>query len=93
MDEFIYYNNLFDYYGELLTDVQVNYFKAYYCDNLSLGEIADEYSVSRNAVSKCLKDVKDKLDYYEGVLKLYNNNVKIKNIVSDDVFNSIIDYI
>ena len=29
MDNIIYYNSLFDYYGELLTPTQINYFKAY----------------------------------------------------------------
>ena len=61
MDNIIYYNSLFDYYGELLTPTQINYFKAYYYDNLSLSEISDEYNVSRNAISKTLKEVKDKL--------------------------------
>ena len=45
MDDIIYYNALFDYYGELLTSTQINYFKAYYCDNLSLSEISTEYNV------------------------------------------------
>ena len=44
MDNIIYYNSLFDYYGELLTPTQINYFKAYYYDNLSLSEISDEYN-------------------------------------------------
>ena len=46
---------LFDYYEKLLTDSQKNYFMEYYFDNLSLSEIADNFSVSRNAVSKDLK--------------------------------------
>ena len=39
MKKEIYYNNLFDYYGELLTEKQQEYFKYYYFDNLSLSEI------------------------------------------------------
>ena len=29
MDELVYYNELFDYYGELLTEKQKEYFKFY----------------------------------------------------------------
>ena len=71
MDELVYYNELFDYYGELLTEKQKEYFKFYYFDNLSLSEIAEENNISRNAVSKTLKEVKEKLDYYENILNLY----------------------
>ena len=60
MDELVYYNELFDYYGELLTEKQKEYFKFYYFDNLSLSEIAEENNISRNAVSKTLKEVKEK---------------------------------
>ena len=78
MDELVYYNELFDYYGELLTTKQKDYFKFYYFDNLSLSEIAEENKISRNAVSKTLKEVKEKLDSYESILKLYSNKNKIK---------------
>ena len=55
MEEIIYYSALFDYYQNLLTDVQRKYFEDYYFNNLSLQEIADSYDVSRNAISKTLK--------------------------------------
>ena len=93
MDDIIYYNALFDYYGELLTSTQINYFKAYYCDNLSLSEISIEYNVSRNAISKTLKEVKEKLDYYETKLNLYHNKLKIKTQNSENEFARINKYI
>lgn len=93
MDNIIYYNSLFDYYGELLTSTQINYFKAYYYDNLSLSEISDEYNVSRNAISKTLKEVKDKLDYYESKLHLHQNKETITNLLTEQEVNKIIDYI
>ena len=68
MDNVFYYNDLFDIYGELLTDKQKDYFKAYYFDNLSYGEIAEKYSVSRNAVFKQLKMGTDKLEELEQLL-------------------------
>lgn len=93
MDELVYYNELFDYYGELLTEKQKEYFKFYYFDNLSLSEIAEENNISRNAVSKTLKDVKEKLDYYESIMKLFLNKNKIKNILSTEEFNKIEEYL
>ena len=93
MDELVYYNELFDYYGELLTEKQKEYFKFYYFDNLSLSEIAEENKVSRNAVSKTLKEVKEKLDSYESILKLYSNKNKIKEIISSEEFNKIEEYL
>lgn len=93
MDDIFYYNSLFDYYGALLTTTQINYFKAYYCDNLSLSEISIEYNVSRNAISKTLKEVKEKLDYYEDKLSLYKNKQEILNLLPENDINLIINYI
>ena len=60
----LHYVELFDYYGELFTDKQKEYFIDYYFNNLTLQEIADNNSVSRNAVHKNIKDILQKLDYY-----------------------------
>ena len=48
MKDVLYYNELFDLYGELLTEKQRSYFKDYYFDNLSFSEIANNNQVSRN---------------------------------------------
>lgn len=93
MEEIIYYSALYDYYQNLLTEVQRKYFEDYYFNNLSLQEIADTYNVSRNAISKTLKEIKEKLDYYESNLKLYDNKNKIKDILSEEELNKIEKYI
>lgn len=41
---------LFDFYGELLTDRQKEFFDLYYNEDLSLAEIAENYSISRQGV-------------------------------------------
>lgn len=77
----IYYVELFDYYGELFTSKQKEYFIDYYFNNLTLQEIADNNGISRNAVHKNIKDILKKLDYYEEKLSLYNNRKKILKIL------------
>ena len=83
MDRKIYVNNLYDYYGELLTDKQKKYFEEYYFNDLSLGEISSNMDVSRNAVHNQLKSALDRLEFYEGVLHLYEKSLKIKGLIKD----------
>ena len=73
---------LFDYYGDLLSDSQKNYFESYYFDNLSLSEIGENYNVSRNAVSKDLKLATEKLNNYEDKLKIISRDDKLRKLAS-----------
>ena len=73
---------LFDYYGDLLSDSQRNYFESYYFDNLSLSEIGENYNVSRNAVSKDLKLASEKLNNYEDKLKIISRDDKLRKLAS-----------
>lgn len=75
------YSYLFDYYDELFTNKQKEYFIDYYFNNLTLQEIADNNGVSRNAVHKNIKEILLKLDYYEEKLNLYKNKIKIEKII------------
>ena len=72
MEEVIYYNNLYDLYGVLRTDTQKKYFEDYYFNNLSLGEMAENYGVSRNAIFKQLHISTKKLEEYEEKLQFFN---------------------
>jgi len=81
MEKMIYLNSLFDIYGNLLTDKQCIYFKEYYFNNLSYGEISEKYSITRNAIYRQLKLIEEKLLFYEEKLKLYNKKQKIDDII------------
>ncbi|MDD4035762.1 MAG: sigma factor-like helix-turn-helix DNA-binding protein [Bacilli bacterium] len=72
---------LYDFYSELLTEKQRDYFIYYYFNNLSLGEISENLKVSRNAVHKQLRVIESKLLTYEEKLKLYEKSKKIDNII------------
>lgn len=63
-------NTLFDFYGSLLTGKQQSILGMYYQDNYSLGEIAAELEVSRQAIYEHLKRAEQALADYESKLGL-----------------------
>lgn len=91
MEDTIYYIELFDFYGSLLSPKQKSYFYDYYFDNLLLEEIAENDHVSKNAVSKEIIKAKSKLDYYEENLHLWQKDKKIKQEFANerDILNRI----
>lgn len=93
MEEVVYYNKLYDMYGELLTDTQKKYFEDYYFNNLSYSEMSETYGVSRNAIFKQLKFVTNKLIEYEDKLKLLDKINKISEIISSKVSKEEMDKI
>lgn len=72
---------LYDYYGELLSETQREYFESYYFDNLSLSEISENDGKSRNAIHKCIKSSSSKLYEYEDKLKLYEKRCKLEKVI------------
>ena len=72
---------LYDFYNTLFSDKQKLYFEEYYFNNLSLGEISDNYSLSRNAIHKMIKSMVEKLEYYEDKLKLYEKSIELTKII------------
>ncbi|HWO77927.1 MAG TPA: putative DNA-binding protein [Bacillus sp. (in: firmicutes)] len=63
-------NYLYDFYQALLTPKQRNYMSLYYLDDFSLGEIAEEYQISRQAVYDNIKRTEAMLEEYEEKLLL-----------------------
>jgi len=73
-------NYLFDFYQSLLTQKQKSYMSLYYLDDFSLGEIAEEFEVSRQAVYDNIKRTEAMLEEYEeklGLLKKFQERKKI----------------
>ncbi|UQS85341.1 putative DNA-binding protein [Apilactobacillus apisilvae] len=66
-------NSLFEFYRPLLTDKQTNYVQLYYADDYSLGEISEEFNVSRQAVYDNIKRTEVILENYEKQLYLYKD--------------------
>jgi predicted DNA-binding protein YlxM (UPF0122 family) len=61
---------LLDAYGELLTVKQRTFLKHYYEEDLSFGEIAREYGVSRQAIFDSVKHGEESLEQFEKVMRL-----------------------
>jgi len=83
MEKKLYLTILYEYYKDLLTEKQKEYFEDYYFDNLTLSEIASNNDVSRNAIHKQIKDVESKLLEYEEKLKLYEKSEKINKLIEN----------
>ena len=81
MEDVIYFNELYDLYGCLLTDKQREYFEDYYFNNLSFSEMAENYDVSRNAIFKQLHITTDKLKEYEEKLQLLKKRNELEKII------------
>ncbi|WP_432359385.1 putative DNA-binding protein [Sporosarcina sp. UB5] len=74
-------NFLYDFYQTLLTEKQRVYMQLYYLDDLSLGEIAEEYGVSRQAVYDNVRRTEAMLEDYEKKLKLFSKFQKRVEII------------
>src|SRR5699024_11608439 len=64
-------NFLFDFYQTLLTPKQRTYMDMYYLEDYSLGEIAEHFKVSRQAIYDNIKRTEIMLEEYEQSLQLY----------------------
>ena len=76
-----YFILLYDLYGGLLTPKQQNIFDLYYQNDYSIGEIAEELEISRQAVFDALKRSESILKDYEQKLALAAKEIYRKSIV------------
>jgi uncharacterized protein len=78
---------LYDFYGQLLTEKQREFWELYYHQDLSLGEIAEEFGVSRQAVFDLLKRTEKILIDYELKLVLVSKYMlereKIEQVIDN----------
>ncbi|MHC0037194.1 putative DNA-binding protein [Pseudoneobacillus sp. C159] len=75
-------NYLYDFYQSLLTEKQQSYMSLYYLDDYSLGEIAEEYEVSRQAVYDNIKRTETMLEEYEAKLLLFSKFLERKKLIT-----------
>ena len=82
MEDKIRQGFLYDFYGELLNEHQREVYESYIIEDLSLSEIADEVSMSRQGVHDLIKRCNKKLQMYEDKLHLVDKFLHIRDDVS-----------
>ena len=75
-------SQLYDFYKDLLTEKQRDYFEMYYFFDNSLGEIASDNNLSRNAIYDNIKKTCKILTDYESKLHLLEKYEKRLEIIS-----------
>mgnify|MGYP001212017356 FL=1 len=83
LEKTLRFNYLFDFYHNLLTEKQKKYMELYYLEDLSLSEISEVFSVSRQAVYDNIKRTESMLESYEEKLKLYEKFQKRSKIIEE----------
>ena len=68
---------LLDFYGEALDSHTKEILKAYYEDDLSLAEIAEDEGISRQGVRHIIKKGEEQLEFFESALKLAKRNEEL----------------
>ena len=74
---------LLDFYGDLLTNRQRTAYGMYYNDNLSLSEIAEELSVTRQGARDAVQRAADGLRAYEARLGLVSRHSERTRLIED----------
>ncbi len=74
---------LIDFYGKLLTDKQRDMYMLHYTEDLSLSEIGDMYSITRQGARESIKAAERSLEDFESKLKLIDKYVIIDDILTN----------
>ncbi len=81
MDSLLELSLLFDYYGRLLTEKQQLICDMYYNQNLSLTEIAEDLSITKQGVRDALKKSEKLLYNFENNLNIKQKNDQISLLI------------
>lgn len=83
MEKDLKYAALLDCYGSLLTEKQSLAVEMYYCDDLSLSEIAEHMGITRQGVRDVLKHAEEELQRLENGLGLYAKSALLAKISAE----------
>ena len=77
---------LYDFYGDLLTERQKEFYDLYYNDDLSLAEIAENYDITRQGVrdiivraERSMEDIEEKT----GLIRRYHQTRELLSTLRD----------
>ena len=78
---------LFDFYGDVLTDRQKEFYDLYYNEDLSLGEIAENYGITRQGVRDVIvraEAVLTELEDKTGLIKRFHTmHAQLQQVFQD----------
>lgn len=74
---------LYDFYGDLLSQRQGEIIQLYTQENYSLGEIASELGISRQAVHDALRNGRKSLEKYENRLGLVQRFLETEEVIAE----------
>lgn len=74
---------LLDFYGDLLTEKQKQVMSLYYNNDVSLSEIAEELSLSRQAIYDTVKVSENSLNNFESKLKCVEKYLNNRKLIMD----------
>lgn len=83
MEKIAWQGLLYDFYGELLTEHQKKIYEDVVYNDFSLGEIAQEYGISRQGVHDLIRRCNNSLQEYENKLHLVEKFLKIKDKIGN----------
>lgn len=90
---------LFDFYGDMLTDRQKEFYDLYYNEDLSLSEIAENYGISRQGVrdvivraEATLTELEDKTGIIKRFHKMQDDVAALESIVDDIAKHNLQNY-
>ncbi len=77
------YALLLDVYGSMLSEKQSYALEMYYCDDLSLSEIADNIGITRQGVRDQIKHAEEDLDNLESKLGLLKKFGELRSVIEE----------
>ena len=81
MEKFVEQTQLYDFYGELLTERQQQVYESVVLEDYSLSEVAEDLGISRQGVHDMIKRCNHTLEEYESRLHLVEKFLCILNQV------------
>ena len=71
---------LLDFYAELLDEHTRGVMRAYFEDDLSLAEVAEDVGISRQGIRHLIKKGEDQLEFYESKLGLASRDEELSSV-------------
>lgn len=82
-DEALRMTMLYDFYGELLTQRQREYYDLYHNEDLSLSEIAEHYGISRQGVWETIVRAEAILNDFEDKTGMVARSLRLRSAVAE----------